>query len=361
MPEDPTEPRRPRLLLHAFSTFATGGPQVRFASIANHFGRRYRHAIIAMDGNLSCRERLDPRLHLQLPDIEVRRGRNFGNIRPFRDVLKRMRPDLLITYNWGAIDWAIADAGELVPHLHAEDGFGPEERSRQLPRRVWTRRLVLRRRQVVLPSQTLLSIARDQWRLDPARLRYVPNGIDLARFAPGSPSEAGPVVGTVAALRAEKNLGRLIRAYAACGAPGRLVIVGDGPERSALEGLARELGAAVEFTGHVERPAALIAGFDVFALSSDTEQMPLSLLEAMATGLPVVATDVGDIRAMLAPENAPFVTALDDAALASALGRLLSNPAQRAELGHANRMQAERHFNQETMFAAWGALLDGGR
>ena len=105
----------------------------------------------------------------------------------------------------------------------------------------------------------------------------------------------------------------------------RLVIIGDGPERQTLERLAAELGIAdrVRFAGHVAAPAAEYARFDVFALPSDTEQMPLSVLEAMAAGLPVVSTDVGDVRAMVAEENAPLLVPKDDAALA-ALDRLIA-------------------------------------
>ena len=83
------------------------------------------------------------------------------------------------------------------------------------------------------------------------------------------------------------------------------------------------------------------------------------LLEAMAAGLPVAATDVGDVRAMLAPENGPEVVARDHAALAGALAGLLADPARRALLGAANRCRAEAAFDQETMFAAWHALFSG--
>jgi glycosyltransferase involved in cell wall biosynthesis len=117
--------------------------------------------------------------------------------------------------------------------------------------------------------------------------------------------------------------------------PARLVIVGDGPERAALQALAAAegVGAQVEFAGHRVDPAPFYAGFDIFALSSDTEQMPLSVLEAMATGLCVVSTAVGGIpfllddgdTALLVPPNDPdAMTAaveriLDDAALANRL------------------------------------------
>jgi glycosyltransferase involved in cell wall biosynthesis len=349
-----------RLLLHVFATFAVGGPQVRFAAIANRYGRRWRHAIIAMDGNTACRELLSPELDVVFPDAGVRKEDTLGNVRRFRALLKSLRPAVLVTSNWGSIEWAMANFVPVVRHVHIEDGFGPEERATQIGRRVWTRRLVLRRSTVVVPSRVLWRIATDVWRLDERRVLYVPNGIDLARFAPRAALD-GMVVGTVAALRAEKNLARLLRAFAIVAAelPVSLVIVGDGPERGTLEALAGQLGISgrVDFRGHVAAPASVYAEFDVFALSSDTEQMPLSVLEAMAAGLPVASTDVGDVRDMLAEVNAPLVVAKDDAALAASLRTLLTDRSLRERIAHANRAKAERDYPDEKMFSAYAALF----
>jgi len=357
----------PPLILHVFSSFAVGGVQVRFASIVNHFGRRWRHAIIAMDGDLSCRERLSPDLDLAFPEVTVRKGDTLGNVWRFRRLLRRLRPDLLVTSNWGTIEWSMANLLPAVRHVHVEDGFGPDDRDGRLRRRVRLRHILLQQKIVVVPSRTLWAIATRIWGLKPERLRYVPNGIDLAMF-PGLPGTArhpggSPVTGTVAALRQEKNIGRLLRAFALAtvGSPALLIIAGDGPERSALETLAHELGIAsrVRFAGHVAQPAALFKELDLFAMSSDTEQMPLSLLEAMAAGLPVASTDVGDVRSMLAVGNACYVTALDDAALATSLRTLLDHSALRRTLGVANRVKAEAEFGQAQMFKSWAAVFDG--
>jgi glycosyltransferase involved in cell wall biosynthesis len=348
-------------LLHVFSTFAVGGPQVRFAALANRFGRRWRHAIVAMDGDVACRERLDPALEVSFPAVALRKGDTMGNLWRYRRALLELRPDVLVTYNWGAIEWAAANLLVRRQHIHIEDGFGWEERARQLPRRVWTRRLVLRRATVALPSRTLERIALEVWRLPPGRVRYLPNGIDVSRFPQAEGGGEVPAIGTVAALRGEKNLARLLQAFALLRRPARLVIVGDGPERAALEALARELGiaGAVRFTGHLAAPQEVFRTFDLFALSSDTEQMPLSVLEAMASGLAVASTDVGDVAVMLAGENRPFVVAHDAAALAEAMTALLADPARRCAIGAANRARAERDYDQETMFQAYAALFDG--
>lgn len=351
------------LILHVFPTFDVGGAQARFATLANRLGPRLRHLIVAMDGRTGCRERLEAGLDVQFPAITITKGDTRGNVRRFRGALREWRPDLLVTSNWGSIEWAMAGAipPRPVRHLHVEDGFGPDERDRQQPRRVWARRIVLARSRTIVPSRTLERIAREVWRLPRRRVQYLPNGVDLTMVPAEVWAGEGPVIGTVAALRAEKNLGRLLRAFAQAAATrkARLLIIGDGPERAGLEALARELRIAqqVRFTGHVPAPSGLIAGLDLFALSSDTEQMPLSILEAMAAGLPVAATAVGDVATMLAPENRPYIVPRDDAALAQAFGALLDDSGARRALGAANRARAEAVYSEDAMVEGWAALF----
>ena len=350
------------LVLHVFPSFAVGGAQVRCTAIANRFGGRFRHAVIALDGVTECSQRFAPGLDVTFPGIETDKRDPLGNLRRIRLLLGRLRPDVLVTSNWGSIEWALANLVPLARHIHTEDGFGPEERHVQLRRRVWTRRLALRRSVVVLPSRTLLRIASEIWRLDPRRLRYIPNGVDLQRYA-SAPDQVRvrgvPVIGIVAALRPEKNVGRLLRAMRRLEMPVRAIVVGDGGERAALQRLAAELGLAerVAFAGHVSDPQRLYAEFDLLALSSDTEQMPLSVLEAMAAGLPVAATDVGDVRTMLAEANRPFIVPAEDGALAAALRALLEDPALRRRVGRCNRCKAEEAYDQEAMFQAYAGLL----
>jgi len=358
--------QKQRTLLHVFSTFRVGGPQVRFCSLANNFLSRYRHVIFAMDGRYDCRERLRPGLDVAFADVLAKKPDTLGNRRRFRNYLKAHRPDLLVSYNWGSLEWAMANWPRLVPHVHVEDGFGPEEADRQLLRRVWTRRLLLSNSVVVVPSRTLERIALHVWRLAPGRVRYIPNGVDWQRFAaagiapfdwPGS----GPVIGTVAALRPEKNLRRLLSAFKLvtermrC----RLLIGGDGEERANLEGHASELGIRehVMFVGHVDEPERIYAALDVFALSSDTEQMPTTVVEAMSAGLPVAAVDVGDVSQMVSAENRPFIAERNEASLADAIYRLLINPDLRVRVGAANQKVAQSQFDEQTMAAAYAELF----
>ncbi|MGE0222913.1 MAG: glycosyltransferase [Acetobacteraceae bacterium] len=354
------------LILHVFPSFSVGGAQMRFAALANHFGSAFRHLVVSLDGDLTCAERLDPGLDVTYPAIDAPKGVMLRNALRFRTRLREWQPHTMVTCNWGAIEFALANVRPVTRHVHVVDGFGPEEREQPIFRRVLVRRVALAGGTVVLPSHNLMRIATGQWRLPASICRYVPNGIDLARFAMAG-SRAGragpPVIGTVAGLRPEKNIARLLRAFAQVvhEFPSRLVVVGDGPERAGLQALVHSLGVAdrVTFTGQRDDTPALYAGFDIFALSSDTEQMPLSVMEAMASGLPVAATDVGDVRPMVAPENAPFLSPLRDDALAACLGALLHDPALRLRVGAANLDKAHRDFGHAAMFAAWHALWTG--
>ena len=362
-----------RRLLHVFASFKVGGPQIRFTNLANQFGSDYHHVLVAMDGQTEAKSRLNSSVKIDLLAVPTGLGKTWANLKAYHTALDEVRPDLLITSNWGSIEWVMANFNGRVPHLHMEDGFGPEETDRQLLRRIWTRRLVLRRSRVLLPSRTLYDIARNVWRLPERQLIYLPNGVDHVRFATGCdrafaaavgiPDDGLPIVGTVAALRTEKNLYRLLDAFSqgTRRRPVRLVIVGDGDERAGLMARAEALGLAarVVFTGACATPERLLPAFAVFALSSDTEQMPVSVLEAMAAGLPVAATAVGDVRAMVAAENRPFIVSKDTAALAGALSALLDDPTRRQAIGQANAIRARAVFDQRTMFEAYRSLFDG--
>jgi len=172
------------------------------------------------------------------------------------------------------------------------------------------------------------------------------------------PSKSAP-------LRPEKNLARLIRAFARipAGAPLRLVLAGDGPERPALEALVRSLNLSkrVLFLGPVREPQRALALFDIFALSSDTEQMPMTVLEAMAMGLPIASVDVGDVKLMVAPGNRAFVIPRgDEAALASALAALAFDETRRRDLGRLNRAQVRMNFPWQRMVDTYTRLYETG-
>ncbi len=358
-------------VLHVFPSFGIGGVPLRMVRIINHFGKRFRHTIVTLDNNFAAASGIAGNLDVKLlPRQSLRRN-------PLRAVagsaleMRRLRPDLLLTYNWGAIEWAMASRLlRRLRHVHLEAGFGQQEADSQIPLRVLARRWALGGcAMVAVPSRSLEELAHRVWRLPPARVAYVPNGVDTARFSKPTPDGVPGftrkreelVIGTVAPLRPEKNVGRLLRVFATLEemVPLRLMVAGDGIERGPLEQLAGELGIAdrVIFTGQVA-PESVLGTFDIFTLSSDTEQMPNALLEAMAAGRAIAAVDVGDVKAIVCDDNREFIVPRDDSpAFAQAITRLLGNAAMRAKLGRKNRERVAAEFSQERMFTAYSLVF----
>lgn len=369
---------RPRLC-HVLPAFGTGGTEVRTSLIIDASCDAFQHSVVALNGDLGGRSRVASREAVRF--LGAPPGCGLGGL---SRLLRGLAPDLVLTYGWGGTGALIAASlAGLRRVVHAEDGFLPDEAARQRPRRLLARRILLRLAwRVVCPSRTLVGIATGPWSLPESKVRFIPNGVDTEVFSPGDPSAAAAtrrrlgcedgelLVGSVGRLGAEKNPARLVRAFAALAArrPARLAFVGDGPMRDPLVALAGRLGVAdrVAFVGNSDRPEEFYRAMDVFALSSDTEQMPIAVLEAMSMGLPVVGTDVGDVRDMVAPENRPFVTpAGREDAYASALISMADDPHARACIGRANREKCRHRNTLEAMLRDYRDLyreaLEAGR
>lgn len=353
-------------LVHAFPTFDVGGQQSRFLQLANEFGPAFRHTIVAMDNRFGAVERLLPHVTWQTLPLKARKGGLLINRSAFRKTLKELNPDMVLSYNWGAIEWAVANFPRVCPHVHVEGGFGPEETRTQLPRRVWARRVVLgwTGAPVVVVSRQLMDIARQQWRLPSRTTWFIPNGVEVSASAggvvkSGTKSDA-PCIGTVAGLRPEKNVARLVKAFAALRQrqAARLLVIGGGPLLEDLQRLANRLGVAadVEFTGYLKDPASRMNEFDLYALPSDTEQSPNAMLEAMAIGMPVVATRVGDVAAVLkhvSPEN---VCDIDDDAFTQALLGAFERRDEWPVWAQRGQDQIKREYSRDAMLSAWLAV-----
>ncbi|MBL8863533.1 MAG: glycosyltransferase family 4 protein [Planctomycetes bacterium] len=359
-------------LLHVFSTFVPAGPETRAVRLIEGAGHEFRHSIVAMDGRLDAAALFSGKYDVRLLEAPPRAG-SWATLRRMRALLVELRPSALLTYNWGAFDAVIAARSLRYGRvIHHEDGFNQDEAREFKARRVWARRLVLPRvHRVIVPSRRLEHIARERWKLAAEQVACIPNGIDLARFQPadgrpslrhrlGIPARA-PLVGWVGHLRPEKNPLRFLQAAARVDPElgAHFLVLGDGPERAACEELAAKtptLYGRTHFTGHVQDPREHYRALDLFCISSDTEQMPIALVEAMASALPVVSTDVGDVRAMLAPGQDGWVLGLDEREtawpLAERLTALLRDADERARLGRANREKALRDYGFETMLAA---------
>ncbi|MES2289502.1 MAG: glycosyltransferase family 4 protein [Pseudomonadota bacterium] len=361
----------PVKILHCHSTFDLGGKEARAVALMNAFGDAARHTVLSgVAGAFSARKAIAPGIKVEFPDSAPSlTGR--PSIARYRAIAEYLRNfDLILTYNWGAMDAVMARrmfAKSLPPLVHHEDGFNADESARLKTERTLLRRLALpAAHKVVVPSRVLEGIAHTVWKQPETRVTRISNGIDTSLFTkkprptaiPGLKRKPGEtVIGTVAGLRPVKNLPRLVRAALSIPRT-RLVIVGDGPEREAIRAAASAMGAAdrLVLPGFLPDAHRYIGLFDIFALSSDSEQFPISLIEAMAAGVPVAATRVGDISAMLPAEQQPFVTVCDDYALAGALRQLVADAAFRQRLGAANRALAASDYDQSAMVTAYRRL-----
>jgi L-malate glycosyltransferase len=364
-------------ILHLHSTFDAGGKELRCVRLINAFGSEAEHAIVSGDpAHRSAAALLDKRVKVSWPKFPSLAGK------PLPGRLKKLAAamagyDLVCTYNWGAMDAAMAhtlfaDVYKLAPLVHHEDGFNEDEagglkRSRNLYRRIALGRSAA----LVVPSRTLERIALETWDQPRSRVRLIPNGIETRAYAKAPKRDALPRlvkqkgelwVGTLAGLRKVKNLTALVRACATLPEEWQLVIAGEGPERGVILAEAAALGIEhrVHLPGFIAEPAKAVGLFDVFALSSHSEQSPISVIEAMAAGLPVAAPRVGDIGAMVASDNGPFLTEpTDEPALAKAIGSLAADPALRKRIGVANRLKAAAEFDEQAMIDRYRALYWG--
>ncbi|MFC3173806.1 glycosyltransferase [Novosphingobium bradum] len=363
-------------VLHLHSGFDAGGKELRAVRLMNLFGPALDHAVVsAQPGAFGAAAAVDPGISVAYPaDFPALAGPP----RPGR-LLALARAmaghDLVLTYNWGAMDAVMAHTlfGQrlgLPPLVHHEDGFNEDEAERLKPLRNWYRRIGLGRAAgLIVPSARLERIALEVWHQPRWRVRRIANGIPTDAYAGEGAAAPRPDalprvikrpgerwLGTLAGLRAVKNLPRLVRAFSALPDDWHLVILGEGPEREAIRAaaIALEIGHRVHLPGFVADPAAVLGLFDLFALSSDSEQFPISVVEAMAAGLAVASPAVGDVATMVAPENAPFIVAPGrDDALADALLALAADPAMRGRIGAANRAKARAEYDEQAMLAAY--------
>ncbi len=362
-------------ILHLHSTFQSGGKELRAARLINVFGPKVRHTLVsAVPDALGAASAIDPQIEVAYPtDFEPLAGRPLP-ARLLRLARAMQGFDLILTYNWGAMDAVLAHAVfgsylSLPGLVHHEDGFNQDEAQRLKTSRNWFRRIALARSAgLVVPSRRLETIALDVWHQPRGRVHLIENGIDTARYTRRPKPDALPRivkregerwVGTLAGLRAVKNLPRLVRACADLPENWQLVILGDGPEREAIRAEALRLGMAhrVHLPGFVADPAQAVGLFDIFALSSDSEQFPISVVEAMAAGLPVASPDVGDVAGMVAEENRRFIVGpRDEGGLADAIEQLALDPALRETIGKANRARAIACYDEARMIAAYRAL-----
>jgi glycosyltransferase involved in cell wall biosynthesis len=287
--------------------------------------------------------------------------------------LGRLAPDVLHAHQFGALFHAGRPARRSgVPAVvqtehgdHVARAVGATRKLRTRLIAAWAGRAADR---VFGVSRGVASSLADSGAIPRRKLAVVPNGIDLRPFAdPKLDAEAAairrnlkipdgsPVVGTVGRLAEVKRVDLLVRGCAELvgrGSSAHLLIVGDGPLRGDLEGLARSLGleGRAHFVGHQSSPGPWLRSMDCFGLASRSEGMPLAILEAWAAGVPVVAARVGGIEGLVEHDRTGLL--FDPAkagSLAGALLGLLGDPTRARAIARAGRARALAEFDEDAM------------
>lgn len=355
----------PLRVAHVVHSLDVGGVETGILNVASRLtelGLVQGICCLSHQGSMS--DQVPPGVALLAPAIA--RQRRLERLWKAAAGLRRFRPDVVHARNcgaWqdGAAAWLLAGCpGHLVASLH---GLGAASLDRR--NAVLFRLLAMGTARLAAVSQvTALEFAATT-RIDVNRIAVLHSGVDTQRFRPAAMQELMRtqqplVVGCVARLSPGKGHDTLIKAFAMAktglSSQTRLLLIGDGPARADLKALVQTLGlaASVDFAGERADVSDQLRRLDVFVLASRHEGRPTSIMEAMATGLPVIAANVGAVADLVVEDRTGLLVAPGDTqALSQAMVALLEDAPRRRTMGAAARRMAEAAFTLEGMAARY--------
>lgn len=346
---------RPIQLVHLVRDLCHGGMENGVVNLVNHHDpQRVQGAIyvMAQAEDAFVQRVRDPR---RVVLLNQRQGNNPSVVWRLARRLRQTQPDMVHTHGWGTlVEGVLAAKLARVPILvHGEHGT-METR----PRNMWVQRLMWRfADQLLSVSENHRQALAQTFGVSPGRIRVIPNGVALDRFHIDTHTHTQGQAATAEYHHLITALAGLIREQM----PVSGVLIGDGPLHSALQQQAQRLGIVdrMHFLGRRNDVPALLPLFDIFALCSRSEGMSNTILEAMATGLPVVATAVGGTPEMVRHgETGYLVPPQDPQRLEAALMQLLCDAGQRQRMGRHGRCRTETMFSLPAMVDAYEQLYE---
>jgi sugar transferase (PEP-CTERM/EpsH1 system associated) len=368
------------LVVHLIYRLDIGGLETLLVDAINRMpAHKYRHAVVCLTDYTEFAQRIT-RPGVELVALHKPPGLELGTHKRLFKLLRQMRPEVLHTYNLGTIEYhATALLAGVPVRVHAEHGRDASD-----PHGV-NRKHNLLRRLLVPAIDRYVPVSRDLERwlrgvvgIPQAKVQLIDNGVDTERFHPATgPADepwnapGGFVIGSVGRLQDVKDQACLIDAFALLRTmlPEqrdrlRLVLVGDGPLRARLA--QKILDAGLQDCAWLPGPRSdvdvVMRSFSLFALSSIAEGTPVTMLEAMASGLPVVSTAVGGIPDLVADgSSGALVPAGDPQRLAEALATYVRDEERTRRHGAAGRARIEQKYSVAAMLSAYVDLYDGLR
>ncbi len=373
--------RRP-LIAHVVYRFDVGGLENGIVNLINHFPEsRYRHAIVSMTDVTDFKKRI------RHPDVAYYAlhkapGHGFKLFPRFYRLFREIRPAIVHTRNLAALEASFPAWAAGVPIcIHGEHGRDVSDPNGHNRKHQWVRRVYspFINRYIAL-SKDLERYLTGRVGIAPRRVAQLYNGVDTQLFRPAAGGRGtlsgGPfsdsrlwLLGTVGRMQTIKDQLTLTRAFirALELSPQsretlRLVMVGDGPLKAEAESLLAQAGLShlAWLPGTRNDVADILRGLDGFVLPSLGEGISNTILEAMATGLPVIATDVGGNGELLVSgETGVLVPAADVEAMARSLLEQAADPERARAMGRIGRTRVERSFSMESMVTSYLEVYNG--
>jgi sugar transferase (PEP-CTERM/EpsH1 system associated) len=359
----------PLHIMHIVHRLDVGGLENGLVNLINGMGcEGFRHTVVALTEATEFARRI-ARDDVEVHAIGKRPGKDLGAYVRLHRLIRAVAPDVVHTRNFGTLDCQVIAwlAGARI-RIHGEHGWDVDD-----PDGSSARRLVIRKAVAPFVSTFVaLSAEIERWLVekvgvDAAKVVRICNGVDTTRFRPALRSaDSTVVIGSIMRLEEIKDPMNVLDAFLelkrrmdATGIHLRLILVGDGRLKSALEQRAREAGAedSVLLAGNQNDVSSWLARFDVFVLGSRREGISNTILEAMAAGLPVVATCTGGNPELVkVGETGDLVPPRCSSLLASAIERYARDDALRSAHGAAARERCLAQFSLENMIADYARL-----
>jgi sugar transferase (PEP-CTERM/EpsH1 system associated) len=365
----------PIRIMHVVDTLGKGGLENGLVNVIRGLdAERFQHIVCTMRGLGPNLERL-PRERVEVVSLA---SENKGRLQTgtLARCIGRMKPDVVHSRNWGAVEAVVAARWKGCAVVHSEHGLEAGADTREPRRRIWFRRLAFELADRVLSvSYQLRDLHARRTGFAAEKITVVHNGVDTQRFRPDAAVRARArqelgieeeefcigAVGNLLPVKDHMTLLRAVEMFASAAGKWRLLLIGEGSERAALTAFTGERSALrrqVTFLGSSDRVAELLNAMDVYVLPSLAEGISNALLEAMASGLPVIATNVGGNPEVVDRDSGLLFRAGDAGELAKHLQLLRTDRERRLDLAQAARRRIMAYFSIESMLRNYTGIYE---
>ncbi|WP_353843061.1 glycosyltransferase [Alteromonas sp.] len=355
-------------VVHVVYSLHIGGLERVLVNTIRRMPATFQHTVVCLTEYSDDFARLLP-TSVEIKSLGKKAGQDWSIFKKWAALLRSVKPDVVHTFNLATLEMQVVAACMRVPvRIHAEHGrdiYDPKGLNKKY---WWLRRLV----SPFVHTWVTVSGELFEWLIDTVKIpkrktRLIRNGVDTDLYVPAMDKPKGFTIGHVGRLSPIKNQVLLVDAFnLACSLSkdfakcSRLQIVGDGESRPALEARIKQSDqkASIALLGARSDMPAVYRGFTVFAMSSLGEGIPMTLLEAMACGIPAVVTNVGGMPEVLSDDEG-FVVASEDAkAMAEAFLKMFTNSTETQQMSTAARAKVISQFDEAKMVADYLTLYN---